>query len=104
LADIDCDIDNPNVKECNSEAILTASEIIVEQTEKSNTNEALIIEAITDTNTLLQEIKDELDVELVYTSATKTNNGTANFYSREKITFDSETNAELTRVSEYSTD
>ena len=52
----------------------------------------------------LDDIKAELDVELVYTAATKVNNSTANFYSREKILFDSETNAEISRVTEFSTD
>ena len=53
---------------------------------------------------ILQDIKDELDYELVYTAATKVNNSIANFYSREKIVWDSETNAEISRVTEFSTD
>jgi surface protein len=55
-------------------------------------------------NDLLADILAELDVELVYTSATQLNNGTDNFYSREKILWDSETSAEISRVTEFSTD
>lgn len=54
--------------------------------------------------TILEDIKAELDIELVYTSATKVNNGTANFYSREKIEWDSETQTEISRTIEFSTD
>ena len=54
--------------------------------------------------TILQDIKDELDIELIYTAATKVNNSTANFYSREKIEWDSETQTEISRTLEYSTD
>jgi surface protein len=59
---------------------------------------------IEESNTLLTDILAELDIELVYTSATQLNNGTANFYSREKVLWDSETSAEISRVVEFSSD
>lgn len=45
-----------------------------------------------------------LDIELIYTSPTKINNGTDNFYSREKIIWDSETQTEFSRTPEFSED
>jgi hypothetical protein len=48
-------------------------------------------------------VNDDFDVE--YTSATKLNDGTSNFYSREKVTIDGKTGALIpTPVTEYSVD
>jgi surface protein len=44
------------------------------------------------------------DMELVYSPITKVNNEIANFYTRDKIIFDSKENAEFSRVKEFSTD
>lgn len=56
------------------------------------------------TNTKLDTLIAEQDKELVYTTPTKFHIGTDNFYSREKVVYDSETQTEVSRVTEYSTD
>ena len=55
----------------------------------------------------IEELSDALyiqDKEIVYTPSTKFHIGTDNYYSREKIIYDSHTQSEVSRVIEYSTD
>ena len=69
-----------------------------------NVNTDTVEALITDTNTKLDTLIAEQDKEIVYTAPTKFHIATDNFYSREKIIYDSETQTEVSRVTEYSTD
>jgi hypothetical protein len=55
------------------------------------------------TNTLLQDIKDELDIELVVNKIEK-NNGTINYVQRDTIQWDSENGIAIDTLTEYSVD
>jgi predicted nucleic acid-binding Zn-ribbon protein len=92
---VDCD--NNNV----GSPIDSLPVMVVNKTTTSICNTADITDPITDS---LQAIKDELNVDLIYSPATKFHIGTTNYYSREVVTYDNETDAELTRTTEYSTD
>ena len=63
-----------------------------------------VLTAIGETNTLLQSLLDELDVELVPKNVLKFNDGTYNFYSQELELFDSETGLKISSLFQKSTD
>jgi predicted nucleic acid-binding Zn-ribbon protein len=56
---------------------------------------------LTATNSLLQSLLDELDIELVINTFEK-NNGTINYVQRDTILWDSENSVQISKLTEYS--
>ena len=77
---------------------------ILTQLQAINANTDTVEALITATNTKLDTLIAELDAELVYTPVTKFHIGTVDYYSREVIVYDSETQVEVSRTTEYSAD
>jgi len=67
----------------------------------------VVLNSITAKICNIQELANALitlDAELVYTPSSKFHIGVNNFYSREKIVYNSQIQSEISRVTEYSTD
>jgi len=82
----------------------TLTNDILPQLQAINANTDTVEALITATNVKLDALIAELDAELVYSPVTKFHIGTVDYYSREVVVYNSETQAEVSRTTEYSTD
>lgn len=108
-----CGVDNINVNVCNLETEKAIDTFQVSDCEGNNigtpqeVKKTVVLNSVTTKICNVQELADALnilDTELIYTPSAKFHIGVDNFYSRDKIIYDSQTQSEVSRVTEYSTD
>lgn len=90
-------IDTFQITDCDGNNVGTPQEV----------KKTVVLNSVTTKICNVQELADALntlDIELVYTPSSKFHIGVNNFYSRDKVIYDSQTQSEVSRVTEYSTD